>query len=67
MSFLEMAKRYRANAIPEQDPRIIGGRLVNKVLWETETALVFRDTKGHFWRYLIAGGQIEPAVTRAPI
>ncbi len=66
MSFLEMAKRSMANAARKPDPRVLGGRLVNQVLWETEAAVIFRDPKGHFWRYLIASGRIGPAVTRAP-
>ena len=62
MSFLEMAKQYLANASHKPDQRILGGYSVNQVLWETETAIIFRDPKGHFWRYLKARREVTSVV-----
>jgi hypothetical protein len=62
MSFLEMAKQYLSNASQKADQRILGGYSVNQVLWETDTAVIFRDSKGHFWRYLKAGQNVTSVV-----
>jgi hypothetical protein len=66
MSFLEMTKQYLLSANPRPGTTILGGHSVKRVLWETETAVIFQDPEGHFWRYLPTGRQIGAVVTRSP-
>jgi hypothetical protein len=65
MSFLEMTKQYLLSTNPRPGAKTLGGYFVKRVLWETETAVIFQDPEGHFWRYLHADRKSEPAVIKA--
>jgi hypothetical protein len=51
-----------AKATPKPDYRDLGGDSVNQVLWETETAVLFHDSKDHFRKYLKASLEITFAL-----
>jgi hypothetical protein len=40
----------------------IDGHKVERVIWETEKAVVFADEHGHYWRYLRAYRQSWPVI-----
>lgn len=42
--------------------RVLHGRRVSRVIWETPKAVIFADEAGHFWRYLHAFGQAWPVI-----
>jgi hypothetical protein len=65
MSFLEMTKLHMArqeNTKPRIAVRFLDGCLVKRIVWETETAIVFQDSAGHFWRYCCCRRKSEPIV-----
>ena len=65
MSFLEMTKLYLAKQEQENtEPiiRILDAHPVKRVVWETENAVIFEDSDGHFWRFLHGYRQCWPVI-----
>jgi hypothetical protein len=70
MSFLEITKRHLArqeSARSLPGIRSAGGHIMRRIIWKSETAIVFQDHEGHFWRYLIDSRRSKPAVIKAKI
>ena len=42
--------------------RNLDGHAVNRIVWETAKAVIFRDESGRFWRYLHAYGKAWPVI-----
>jgi hypothetical protein len=51
--YLDLAKKVIATEALH-DPAVIDGHQVQRIIWETDKAIVFEDGGGHFWRYLHA-------------
>jgi hypothetical protein len=67
MSFLEMTKLHLARQVsakPIPNIRTSDGHIIYRLIWKSETAIIFRDTEGHFWRYLINSQKSNPALIR---
>ncbi len=43
-------------------PKVLDGHLVERVIWKTEQAAIFRDERGSYWRYLYAHAQAWPVL-----
>jgi hypothetical protein len=50
MGYLDLARE----ALKDKG-RILDGHKVDRVIWETDKAIVFEDAEGRFWRYLREG------------
>jgi hypothetical protein len=67
MSFLEITKLHLARREEERfvsATLILDGHLVRWIVWKSETAVVFQDPDGHFWRYLFIFQKSEPALIK---
>jgi hypothetical protein len=59
--YLDLAKKATA-AKTRHDSVMIDGHQVQRVIWQTDKAVIFADEYGRFWRYLHAYGQSWPVV-----
>jgi hypothetical protein len=67
MSFLEMTKLHLArqeNVKPTPSTRTSDGHIIHRIVWISETAIIFRDPEGRFWRYLISTHKSRPALIK---
>ncbi len=67
MSFLEMTKIHlaRHEVTKSVSPALIlDGHFVHRIVWKSETAIVFQDPNGHFWRYLVLFRRSERALIK---
>ena len=68
MSFLEMTKLHLARQEKAKlDPGIrkSGGLNMCRIIWKSETIIIFQDFQGHFRRYLCDSQICLPAVIRS--
>jgi len=49
-------------AASSMPPRVLAGHRLEKVVWETEKAVIFEDEYGLCWRYLRSWGQAWPVI-----
>jgi hypothetical protein len=67
MSFLEITKIHLAR---QEEARsvsaalILDGHFVHRIVWKSETAIVFQDPNGHFWQYLALFRRSERALIK---
>jgi hypothetical protein len=67
MSFLEITKIHLARqeeAKSNSAALILDGHFVSRIVWESETAIVFQEPNGHFWRYLVLFRRSERALIK---
>ncbi|MBZ5499957.1 MAG: hypothetical protein LAP85_26465 [Acidobacteriia bacterium] len=57
MGYLDLARE----ALKDKG-RILDGHKVDRVIWETDKAIVFEDAEGRFWRYLASYGKAWPVI-----
>ncbi len=43
-------------------PNVLDGHRVERIVWETDRAVIFADEQGRFWRYLHAYAQAWPVI-----
>jgi hypothetical protein len=63
--YLDLAKKVTATEGRENIIKI-DGHSVQRVIWETENAVIFQDPERHFWRYLQAYRQAWPVIIINP-
>jgi hypothetical protein len=49
-------------ALLKSGQRTIDGHAVHRIIWQTDNAIIFEDSDGHFWRYLHSYEQCWPVV-----
>jgi hypothetical protein len=59
--YLDLAKQVTAADGLDNSTKI-DGRTVRRIIWQTDKAIIFEDSDGHFWRYLLAYGQSWPVI-----
>jgi len=67
MSFLEITKLHRARQEVEKSvstAMALDGRLISRIIWKSETVIVFQDPDGHFWRHLVLSRRSERALIK---
>jgi len=67
MSFLEMTKLHIARQEETRSTSaapILDGHLVHRIIWKSETAIVFQTLEGHFWRYVCDFRKSERALIK---
>lgn len=58
--YLDLAKQVTTQG--PSDSAKIDGHTVQRIIWETQNAIVFEDDQGHFWRFLCAYRQAWPVI-----
>jgi hypothetical protein len=67
MSFLEITKIHLARKEETRSASsvlILDGHFMRRIVWKSETAIVFQDPNGHFWRYLVLFRRSERALIK---
>ncbi len=66
MSYLDLADRILAEIQTHVESvgasGAIDGHPVRRVIWQTDKAVIFEDSDGHFWRYLHEWGKSWPVI-----
>ena len=56
--FTDMAEHF----VEGLKDRVLDGHRIRRIIWETDSAVVFQDEQGRFWRYLHAYRKAWPVV-----
>jgi hypothetical protein len=59
--YLDLAKQVTATEGLDNSTKI-DGHTVRRIIWQTDKAIIFEDSDGHFWRYLPAYRQSWPVI-----
>ena len=59
--YLDLAKQVTATEGLDNSTKI-DRHTIRRIIWQTDKAIIFEDSDGHFWRYLVAYGQSWPII-----
>ncbi len=58
---LDLAKQVTA-AERQDSSAQIDGHMVRRIIWQTDTVIIYEDGEGHFWRHLRSYKQSWPVI-----